>query len=95
MERGNIDLLILIFIFIIAYYNKNYLNQVIIIIITLIKFYPITLVSIFLFLDKVRNKIFNIALFLLLISVFLFIQKNDIISIFSSLPLINRYILLV
>ena len=78
LERTNSDLIIFICIFFMAKYNNLVTYYIFLLIITLSKFYPITLVSIFLFLKKTRSVLTNISFFLFLLSILLFFQLENI-----------------
>ena len=84
LERTNIDILIFICIFFIAKYNNILINYIILLIITLSKFFPITLVFIFLFLKETKNIIINILFFLFLTSVLFFFQLESITNIIEN-----------
>lgn len=76
LERSNIDIIIFISIFFMSKYNNLLINYILLLIITLSKFFPITLVSIFLFLKRTRDKILSISFFLLLLF-FLFLLQIE------------------
>ena len=84
IERANIDVLIFLLVILISK-NKNILiNHLIIILITLSKFYPICMIVIFLFKKKIKNIAINVIIFLLIISLFLFFQSESLIKLFDN-----------
>jgi hypothetical protein len=84
LERANIDLIIFLFFVLMAYNNNNLTNHISILITTLAKFYPITLVSIFLFSGKLKNILLNLFIFLTLIITLLIFQLDSLVEIFSN-----------
>ena len=84
IERANIDVLIFLLVILISK-NKNILiNHLILILITLSKFYPICMIVIFLFKKKIKNIAINAIIFLLIISLFLFFQSESLIKLFDN-----------
>lgn len=84
IERANIDLIIFVFLFFIS---KNYnliLNYFLIFIATLVKFYPIILTTIFVFNKKIYRSFQHIFLFIAMVSVLLYFQKDSMIKIFDN-----------
>lgn len=84
IERANIDLIIFVFLFLIS---KNYnliLNYFLIFIATLVKFYPIILTTIFIFNNKIYRIFQHIFLFIAIVSVLLYFQKDSMIKIFDN-----------
>lgn len=84
IERANIDLIIFVFLFIIS---KNYnllLNYFLILIATLVKFYPIILTTIFIFNKKIYRIFRHIFFFIAMVSVLLYFQKDSMIKIFDN-----------
>ena len=59
IERANIDIIIFLLTIFVAYNKKIFLNYLFIIFAALSKFYPITLISIFLFEKKLKKIILN------------------------------------
>ena len=83
IERANIDVIIFLFISLIAL-NKNLIfNYISIILITLSKFYPACLAIIFLFEKNYKKIVINSIVFLFIISFFLYFQIDEIKKIFT------------
>ena len=74
IERGNIDILIFLIIFLISRYKNIFLNYILILIGTLSKFYPICFTAIFLFKKKIKKIFLNTVLLSLIIFIFIFFQ---------------------
>ena len=67
LERGNLDILIFLGILLIVYFNKSFINFITILILSLIKYYPLTLIINF-FIGKEYNfkkNIFALFIFIL------------------------------
>ena len=62
IERANFDILIFISFYLLSISNKSYINHIIVCLSSLIKFYPITSLSIFLFDRKINRSFMNILL---------------------------------
>ena len=84
LERGQFDVLIFILMVLIAYFKNRIFNFIILVFVTISKFYPIVL-GIILFFEKNIKKIFiNILIFLITISLIFFIQSDQMIKIFEN-----------
>ena len=83
IERANIDIIIFLFMVLIALNKKIIFNYINIVLITLSKFYPVCLAIIFLFERKYKKIFVNILFFSLIILFFLFLQFEDLKKIFS------------
>ena len=89
IERTNIDLIIFLIFVLMAYYNNILIYHISLLIVTLSKFYPITLVSIFLFSGKLKNILLNIFIFLILIIALFIYQLDSIKEIFSNKSIVQ------
>jgi hypothetical protein len=84
IERANIDIIIFMFVFLLANNKNIIINQFLIIIATLSKFYPICLSVIFLF-EKEKKKIFvNLSIFFVITILILFFQLENLKKIFVN-----------
>jgi len=84
IERANIDIVIYIFMFLIAKYNNYILRYLLIILSTLMKFYPICLSIIFLFSKNLKKTTINLFIFFILIFGILLFQLDSLIKIFDN-----------
>ena len=89
IERANIDILIAVFIFLIARFKNVYLNIFFIVLTSLSKFYPICLNIIFLFNKNLKNFFKNVLITNMIIFSFLFFQKESLIKIFQNKSLVT------
>lgn len=89
VERANFDIVIAIFVFLIARFKNVYLNIFLILLASISKFYPICLSIIFLFNKKLKDflKLFLITNFTVFL--FLFFQKESLIKILKNKSLVN------
>ena len=91
-EKLNIDILIYIFLIITVYYTRNILIKFLIVsCLTLIKFYPIVFIGIFLIENKIKKK--NIIYFfssLSLFFLFIYIFWENLISISATLEYVSQ-----
>ena len=84
LERAQFDVLIFILMVLIAYFKNRIFNFIILVFVTISKFYPIVL-GIILFFEKNLKKIFiNLLIFLITISLIFFIQSDQMIKIFEN-----------
>ena len=84
IERGQFDVLIFILMVSIAYFRNKFSNFIILVFLTISKFYPIVL-GIMLFFENNLKKIFiNIIIFFTIISLIFFIQSDQMIKIFEN-----------
>ena len=84
IERANIDIIIFLILVIIAYNKNIILNHCFLILISIVKFYPIALVSVFIF-EKKINKIFiNILFVSIIIFIILFFQFDQLKEIINN-----------
>ena len=88
MERLNFDIFIFLFIFLLCYFRSNLLNFLVILFLTLAKFYPISLLSLFFFdHTKKSSRIFIpitlVLVFLVIVIFFVFIDKEKYFTLFS------------
>lgn len=91
-EKLNIDILIYIFLIITVYYTRNVLIKFFIVsCLTLIKFYPIVFIGIFLIENKIKKK--NIIYFfssLFLFFLFLYLFWENLVSISATLEYVSQ-----
>ena len=83
IERGNIDILIFLIIFLISKYKNIFVNYILILLGTLSKFYPICFTVIFLFKKNIKKIFLNTVLLSLIIFIFIFFQYENLLKIFS------------
>jgi hypothetical protein len=89
MERLNFDIIVFLFIFLLCYFRSNLLNFLVILFLTLAKFYPISLLSLFFFdhNKKSSRKFITLALvlvFLVIVIFFVFIDNEKYLALFST-----------
>jgi len=89
MERLNFDIIVFLFIFLLCYFRSNLLNFLVILFLTLAKFYPISLLSLFFFdHNKKSSRTFItlalVLVFLVIVIFFVFIDKEKYLSLFST-----------
>ena len=84
VERANIDIVIYFFMFLIAKYNNYIFRYLLVILSTLMKFYPICLSIIFLFGKNLKKTFINLFIvFILIFGIFLF-QLDSLTKIFDN-----------
>jgi len=84
VERANIDIIIFLLMVLIAKNQKLLLNYFLLILVTISKFYPISMAIIFLFKKKLKNIISNMIIFFLIVFSILFFQSDQLIKIFNN-----------
>ena len=84
IERANNDILIFIFVVLLAYYKNQAFSLLILIVTTITKFYPIVLVIKLFFEKNLKKIIINLSIFIGLISLILFYESEQISKIFSN-----------
>ena len=84
VERANIDILIFLFVYLISINKNLILNYIAIIITTISKFYPIILIKIFIFKKNLKQIFFHSFILILLISLLLFLEIEDLKKIFTN-----------
>ena len=84
IERANIDIIIFLLMVLIAKNQKLLLNHLLLVLVTISKFYPISMAIIFLFKKKFKNIILNIIIFFLVVLSILFLQSDQLIKIFNN-----------
>ena len=84
IERANIDVLIFLLTVFVAFNKKILFNYISILFVSLSKFYPIVLISIFIFEKKISKIILNIILILVIFSVILFFEMEELKKIFQN-----------
>ena len=85
IERFNFDVIIFLTLLLICYFRSNILKLIFLTIITLAKFYPIvTSISLF-FRGFNKKNIFYFIAFLSLISLIIFLDRDDLVKIFSNI----------
>jgi len=89
MERLNFDIIVFLFIFLLCYFRSNLLNFLVILFLTLAKFYPISLLSLFFFdHNKKSSRIFIplalVLVFLVIVIFFVFIDNEKYLALFST-----------
>ena len=84
IERANIDIIIFLFIFLIAKYKNLILNHFVVIFTTMIKFYPIALMGIFLMTKKIKNILINLLISTFTVAILIFLQKESLLKIINN-----------
>lgn len=85
MERLNFDIFIFLSIIFLCYFRKNLLNLLVILFLTLSKFYPLSLLPLFFINDKniFKNLIYTF-IFLILLFFFLHLDKANLVEILNN-----------
>tara|TARA_B100001057_G_C22802558_1_gene932094 strand:- start:307 stop:1569 length:1263 start_codon:yes stop_codon:yes gene_type:complete len=84
IERANIDIIIFLIVVFISFNKKLLFNYIPLIFVTLSKFYPISLATIFLFEKKFSKIILNLIVFFILIISLLYLQYDELVKIFNN-----------
>jgi len=84
IERANIDIIIFLLVFLLAKYKNILFNYFVIILSTMIKFFPIVLITIFLFKDNFKKFLINVIFSFFIIIFLLYSQKDSLIKIFYN-----------
>ena len=84
IERANIDIIIFLIVVFISFKKKLLFNYIPLLFVTLSKFYPISLATIFLFEKKFSKIILNFIVFFILIISLLYLQYDDLVKIFNN-----------
>ena len=84
IERANIDILIFLFVCLISINKSLLINYLSIMLTTLSKFYPIILISIFLFKKNIKQIIINSIILTSIILIILFFEFEDLKKIFIN-----------
>jgi len=84
IERANIDILIFLFVCLISINKSLFINYSSIILTTLSKFYPIILITIFLFKKNIKQIIINSIILSSIILIILFFEFEDLKKIFIN-----------
>ena len=84
IERANIDIVIFLILVFISFNKKLLFNYIPLIFVTLSKFYPISLATIFLFEKKFSKIILNLIVFFILIISLLYLQYDELVKIFNN-----------
>ena len=84
LERINIDVLIFLFIVLIAKNKNTLLNHAMIVITSISKFYPICLSIVFFFKKDIKKIILNLSIILSIVFLILFFQQENLIKIFNN-----------
>ena len=84
IDRANIDILIFLMMVLIAKSKNYFVNNLLIFISTLSKFYPVFLSFLFIFSSNLKKIAFTYIIFLFLIFLILFFQQDELSKIFLS-----------
>ena len=84
IERANNDILIFIFVVLLAYYKNQALSLVILIVTTISKFYPIVLVIKLFFEKNLKKIIINLSIFISLILLIFFMKVSKFQKFFQT-----------
>ncbi|MDB9936754.1 hypothetical protein OAD13_01770 [Candidatus Pelagibacter sp.] len=91
IERANFDIVIFLLVVFVAKNKQLLLNHLILIFITISKFYPISLAIIFLFKKKLRNILINTIIFFIIIFTILFFQSDQLTKMFENQSQLSGY----
>lgn len=84
IERANIDILLFLIMVIISKYKNLFLTHLLIIISFMSKFYPIVFGVVFFINSKFKNILVNLSVLLIIYSLFIFIEFDDLVKIFKN-----------
>ena len=84
IERGNIDLIIFIFLYLISKYNNYIFNYILIIFSSIVKIYPIFLSSIFIFEKNYKKALINLIVISVIFLILMSMQFESLIKIFKN-----------
>ena len=84
IERANLDIFILILMYLISKYKNLFLNHFIIIFSTLVKFYPICFGAIFLFQRNIKKIFLNLLILILFLILFIIHQYENLTAILNN-----------
>ncbi len=84
IERANIDIIIFLFVFLIAKYKNLILSHLVVTFTTITKFYPIALMGIFLMTKKIKNILINLIISIFTIATLIFLQKDSLMKIINN-----------
>lgn len=91
IERANIDIIIFIFIFLIAKTKNIFLKYLLIVLSTITKFYPACLAMIFFFEKKFKNTLINLLIIGSITSILFIFQMDNLQKIFGNLQQFSGY----
>lgn len=85
MERLNFDIFIFLSTILLCYFRKNLLNLLVILFLSLSKFYPLSLLPLFFINDKnILKKLIYAFIFLILLFFFLYLDKENLVEILNN-----------
>ena len=84
IERANLDIVIFLLMTLISYNRNIFFNYLILIFVSLAKFYPVSLMSIFLFEKNIKKIFINCLLFLSIISLILYFQLDELSQVINT-----------
>jgi len=91
IERANLDIVIFIFVVFVAKNKQLLFNHLVMVFITISKFYPISLAIVFLFQKKLKSIVINTIVFFIIIFLILFFQSDQLIKIFENQNQLSGY----
>ena len=84
IERANLDVLIFLLTVLISYNRKIFFNYFILIFISLAKFYPLSMISIFLFEKNIKKILLNSFLFIFIIVIIFYFQIEELSQVINN-----------
>jgi len=84
IERANMDVAIFLLLILIAKNKNNLINHIVLVLTTLLKFYPISMAIIFLFKNNFKTMIINALIFLIIVFLIFFFQWESLTKILNN-----------
>ena len=84
IERANMDVAIFLLLILIAKNKNNLINHIVLVLTTLLKFYPIAMAIIFLFKNNFKTMIINALIFLIIVFLIFFFQWESLTKILNN-----------
>jgi hypothetical protein len=91
IERANMDVAIFILLILIAKNKNTLINHIILVLTTLLKFYPIAMAIIFLFKNNFKTMAINALIFLITVFLILFLQWEFLSKILNNISNSSQY----
>tara|TARA_B110000027_G_C16098087_1_gene291739 strand:+ start:414 stop:1670 length:1257 start_codon:yes stop_codon:yes gene_type:complete len=84
IERANMDIAIFLLLILISKNKNNLINHIVLVLTTLLKFYPISMAIIFLFKNNFKTMIINALIFLIIVFLIFFFQWESLVKILNN-----------
>ena len=84
IERANMDVAIFLLLILIVKNKNNLINHIVLVLTTLLKFYPISMAIIFLFKNNFKTMIINALIFLIIVFLIFFFQWESLTKILNN-----------